>query len=96
MLKLKWTQAALQDMQDTVSYINERNPQAAKGVAKKFHEAGQLLQELPSLGRAGRYPGMQEWVVTGIPYTLWYRVNHTNNTLEVLRVLHDARQKPTG
>lgn len=96
MLKLKWTQAALQDMQETVDYINQRNPQAAKGVAKKFHDASLLLQEIPSLGREGRYPGMQEWVVTGIPYTLWYRVNHAQNTLEILRVLHDARQKPSS
>lgn len=44
MLKLKWTQAALHDMQETVDYINQRNPQAARSVAKKFHEASLLLQ----------------------------------------------------
>jgi len=55
MLKLKWTQAALLDMEETVDYINQRNPQAAKGVAKKFNEASLLLQEIPSLGREGRY-----------------------------------------
>lgn len=94
MLKLKWTQAALQDMQETVDYIYQRNPQAARSVAKKFHEAGLLLQAIPSLGREGRYFDMQEWVVSGIPYTLWYRVNHVQNTLEILRILHDVRQKP--
>ncbi len=94
MLKLKWTKVALQDMQDTVNYINQHNPQAARGVAKKFHDASLLLQQIPSLGREGRYPDMQEWVVSGIPYTLWYRVNHAQSMLEILRILHDARQKP--
>ena len=96
MLKVKWTQASLQDMQETVDYINQRNPQAARGVAKKFHEASLLLQEIPSLGREGRYPNMQEWVVSGIPYTLWYRVNNAQNILEILRDLHDARQRPSN
>jgi len=96
MLKLKWTQAALQDMQESVDYINERNPQAARGVAKKFYEASLLLQQIPTLGREGRYPDMQEWVVSGIPYTLWYRVNHVQNALEILRILHDARNRPSS
>ena len=95
MIKLKWTQAALQDMQETIDYINQRSPQAAQGVAKKFHQASLLLQEIPHIGREGRYPNMQEWVVSGIPYTLWYRVNHAQNTLEILRILHDARKKPS-
>ena len=64
MLKLKWTQAS--------------------------------LQEIPTLGIKGRYPDMQEWVVSGIPYTLWYQVNPVRNTLEILRVLHNARQTPSS
>ena len=60
----------------------------------KWTQASRLLQESPCLARQGRYSGTQEWAVSGIPYTVWFRVNERLEQLEILRVLHNARQWP--
>ena len=39
MLNIRWTQAALQDMKETVDYISRENRKAAQAVARKIHQA---------------------------------------------------------
>jgi addiction module RelE/StbE family toxin len=96
MLKAKWTRAALQDVDDAVDHISKDNFNAAIRVAQKIYKACKLLQEMPSLGREGRFPDLREWVVSGIRYTIWYSVNEKTQTLEIVRVLHDSRKRPTS
>jgi len=94
MLNIVWTPAAIQDLKESFDYISLDDPKAAERVAAKIHEASQMLQELPSLGRKGRYKDMYEWVLSKLPYSIWYRVNSQKQVLEIVRVLHDARKKP--
>ena len=53
-----------------------------------------FLSEQPGIGRPGRVPNTKELVVDRTPYILPFRVR--DNRIEILRVLHAARQWPKG
>jgi toxin ParE1/3/4 len=89
-LKLRWTRPALADLIEAQSYIARDNPAAAEAVAQRVWDAAKKLCENPEIGRQGHVPETREWVVSGTPYRLVYRVK--NDAVEVLRVWHGRRK----
>jgi len=92
-VQIKWTAKAIKDLQSLREYIEKDKPGAARKLALKIIvtvEEDLLLQ--PGMGRAGRIVGTREFIVSGTPYFIAYRVE--GNSLVVLRVLHGAMQWP--
>ena len=52
------------------------------------------LLEHSSAGRSGRVKGTRELVITGTPFVIIYRLKMQLSQVQVLRVLHYARQWP--
>ena len=50
------------------------------------------LSANPGMGRWGRLPKTREFVISGTPFIVIYRIK--NNILEIIRVLHGAQQWP--
>lgn len=75
-----------------MEHIAEDSPAVAERLAARIWNASHLLAEQPAMGRPGRISGTREWVIDGASYILAYRVRQ--ETLEVLRVMHAARQWP--
>ena len=92
-MHIKWLDFALSDLDSIEKYIAQKNPGAAVRVVLRVIDAVELLAEQPSMGRTGRVEGTKELVLTDIPYTVAYRIK--NKMVEVLRVLHQARQWPS-
>lgn len=90
--EIRWTPEAIDDLASLGDFIAGRNPVAAKKVVGRIFDAGKLLAEFPRVGRAGRVPGTRELVVLRTPYLLVYRIDEP--LVEVLRVVHGARQWP--
>lgn len=88
---MKW-QLLLDDLRALRQYISQDNPQAANRMAKKIVEHVNLLSHQPSIGRPGRVLGTRELIIADTPYIAPYRVK--NNTIEILRVFHTAREWP--
>ncbi|MGH2507653.1 MAG: type II toxin-antitoxin system RelE/ParE family toxin [Gammaproteobacteria bacterium] len=65
------------------------NPVAAQRVAQKLWDAARRLSDHPHIGRRGRRSETREWIVSGTPYLLVYRVR--NDCLEILRAWHMKR-----
>jgi toxin ParE1/3/4 len=55
-------------------------------------QASDVLNHFPKIGRAGRRAGAREFVVSGTPYILEYRV--AKATVEITRVIHGTRKWP--
>lgn len=91
-MQIRWTKGASLNLEQIEEYIAEDNTLAAIHMVLKIIKAVGMLQEHPGLGRAGRISGTRELVVAGTPYIVPYRVK--NGFIEVLRVLHGARQWP--
>lgn len=87
-----WSEVAVRDLQALRAYILEFDPAAADRMASKILNAVNLLTEFPGIGRAGRKPHTRELVVSGTPYVVPYMV--TENRIEIIAVLHGAREWP--
>jgi toxin ParE1/3/4 len=92
---------AEEDTQEIYSYIAENNPQAAEAFAVAVEEAMSLLSNAPEIGslRYFVHPDL-----TGLRfhplrrfsnYLLFYRTFENEEALEIVRILHGARDLPT-
>lgn len=88
-LKLSWTRPALADLLEAHDYIFRDNPTAAQSIAQKVWDASRMLCDHPDMGRRGHVEGTREWVVSGTPYLIVYRVK--DEELQILRVWHGRR-----
>jgi addiction module RelE/StbE family toxin len=88
-VKLRWTRPALADLINAHDYIARDNPTAAQSIAQKVWDAANYLCDHPGVGRRGHVEGTSEWVVSGTPYLIVYRVK--DDDLQILRIWHGRR-----
>lgn len=88
-MEVFWLQEAIDDLEEIVAYIAERNPAAAPKVAAALYDAAVRLGAHPHIGRQGRVAGTRELVVSRLPYVLAYRIKPER--VEVVRVIHGRR-----
>ncbi|HEX9733068.1 MAG TPA: type II toxin-antitoxin system RelE/ParE family toxin [Thermoanaerobaculia bacterium] len=91
-MRLKWSQAAIRDLQEIRGFIAQERPMAAQRVAQRILQVVRNLEQFPRMGRPGRVEGTRELVVGGTPYLVPYRVQ--GEAVELLRILHGARRWP--
>ncbi len=89
---LVWAEAARSDLLNIERYIADDNPKAALRVAIGIVKKAEVLTDHPRIGRIGELSDTREWVVSGLPYTLVYRVK--KDLVEVLRVVHQSQVWP--
>lgn len=51
------------------------------------------LVDQPEIGRPGERDGTREWVVSGLPYIIVYRVDWTRAEIVLLNVFHGAQDR---
>lgn len=91
MLTLLWSERALEELDQLIAYIGERNQAAGDRLLERIEFCAERLTEFPYMHRAGREPGTREAVITP-NYILIYRV--AADAVEVLNVLHTRQQYP--
>ena len=87
-----WSPRAIRHLTDLRAYIARDNPDAAARTGATLLTAVERLAELPNLGRPGRIPGTREFVVSGTPYVVPYRLR--GDRLEVIAVFHGRQRWP--
>jgi len=91
--KVVLSQRAIEDLAGIVLYIAENDPQAAVRFGNSLIDHAQQLSEFPRLGRPVRKRrGVRQ--LTHAPYLIFYSVNNSNRSIEVLRFWHAARGEP--
>ena len=91
-MRLRWTPDAAEDLYRIVRYIQQNNPTAASRVADALVDGCERLLRFPRAGRTGRREGTREFVLTGLPYIVVYRI--ADEVVEVLRIYHGAQERP--
>ena len=86
---VEWRPQARENLRSLLSFIAQRNLDAARALADDIERATSALPEHPYLYRHGRVTGTRELVVHP-NYLIVYRVTLSN--IEIINVLH-ARQK---
>jgi toxin ParE1/3/4 len=93
-LSIKWLPRALKDRDAQLDFIAGDNPQAAIDQGDRIEHQVNMLADYPDMGRSGRKRGTRELVVNQTPFIVVYRVRPGAQRVEILRVLHGARQWP--
>ena len=91
-MKLAWTRLAVSDLDSAYDYIAAEAPSSAEEVIERIEKAVAALARHPNIGRPGRVEGTRELIVAGTPFIVAYRLRR--NRVEVLAVIHGARQWP--
>jgi len=91
-LLIDWTDAAKADAIAALEHIAQDNLAAAFRVYEDIGRQVAMLADFPSMGRKGRVKGTRELVIDRTPYIAAYRIK--GETVQVIRVLHGARQWP--
>ena len=93
--KLIWSPVSRDDLRDIARFIARDNPQRAESFAYQLMAQTDMLQGHPEIGRSvpeHRNPLIREIIFR--PYRIVYRVNHTRQLFEIIRVWHAARGTP--
>ena len=91
-MRIRWTPAAVADLQHISDYLKEHHPHYRHPTMRKLYAAIQSLKEWPHRGRVGREEGSRELSFPPLPYVAVYRVAEQSN--EVLRIYHGAQARP--
>lgn len=86
------TATAVADIEELHRYVAKDNPRAATRLLDRLLRSCRQLADHPNLGRRRTELGaeVRSWPVGN--YVLYYR--QANERIEVLRVLHGARDRP--
>ena len=89
-MKLRYTNTALRQIEQVLSYIRDHSPQGAVRVAKRTETVLAVLLDHPNAGQATSRPGVRRVVLTPYPYVIFYRV--TAAEIVVMRFRHTSRR----
>ncbi len=97
-VQLKWTDLAGIDLDKIEAHIiQENSPIVAIDVVMNIIDSTHLiLVQHPRAGRQGRLKNTRELVIDDVPFIVIYREHISTNSIEILRVLHDAQQWPAA
>lgn len=93
MMRLVWRESALDELDQILIYIGQRNFEAALRLEELMHSHAERLTQHPYMYRSGRIPGTREAVVHP-NYIMVYRVGA--DAIEIVNVMHSRRQYPPG
>lgn len=91
-MKVRWTALALRQLREARLYIEVENPRAANAIGSRIEDGVNRLVLFSEMGRPGRRTGTRELVIPGTNFIVAYQV--TADTIDILAVLHGARQWP--
>jgi plasmid stabilization system protein ParE len=91
-MHLRWTPAAVADLQHISDYLKEHHPRYRQPTLRKLYEAVLALKKWPQRGRIGREQGTREFLFAPLPYVVVYRL--TGLSGEILRIYHTAQDRP--
>jgi toxin ParE1/3/4 len=91
-MKIRWSPAAVEDLERIFKRIERNNPTAAREVIKTLYDGCTALKTFPNRGRTGRIQGRRELVFPPVPYIIVYQVKA--DSLEISRIYHAAQDWP--
>ena len=88
-MRLRWTLAAANDLENISDYLHDRQPQFAQPTVRRLYAEIRELRHFPSRGRPGRETGTRELILIGLPYVIVFRAG--DQLVEILRIYHGAQ-----
>ena len=91
MVKIKWTNYALEELDDIANYISKDSPKYAQILVKQIYEMVSHLKQFPKIGR--RVPEYGDSELREILYKT-YRIIYLvkKEHLEIISIIHGSRK----
>ena len=90
-MKVVYTAAALQDLDEIADWLRLHYPTIARDVERQIRTAVLRISHWPeSARRSSKRPDVRVVPVVRYPYKIFYRI--ADDTLEILHIHHAARQ----
>ena len=90
-MNVRYTEIALREVSEILSYIAERNVPAAQGIADRLERLLVLLGEFPLIGYSTDEYAVRVIPVVGYPFLIFYTVK---DEVVILHVRHAAQLRP--
>ncbi len=87
-MRIRYSMAAVEDLDSIRTYIEKDNPRAAWVVASFIKRSIAILEDWPYHGRATEKEGIRRLAVMNYPYVVYYRVS---DEVLILNVRHSAQ-----
>jgi addiction module RelE/StbE family toxin len=91
-MRVRYTEAALADLNAIFSYIAKDNPKAATFVVGRIEQVVSRIGDFPYMAHGTDEPGVRVIPVGRFPYLLFYSVS--GQEVVILHVRHAARSRP--
>lgn len=92
-MNVEFTPEARADLLSIRDWIAADDERAADRVLSRIRQTAMLLGQFPMMGHEGEVEGTREFLVTGLPYILIYRLTSASE-LDILTVVHARRKYP--
>jgi plasmid stabilization system protein ParE len=86
-------EAAYADPDRIYAWIARDRPRSADDVVDRILQSTERLGRFPYMGHVGKASGTYEWVVTGLPYIVVYKVNADDDEVAVVAVFNGAQDR---
>jgi plasmid stabilization system protein ParE len=90
--RLEYAPRYFRRLEDIPERIAVDNPTAASRIVERIRAAVTRLAPSPALGRPGRVLGTREFVISGTPYIVPYRVK--GDIVQIITILRGAQRWP--
>jgi toxin ParE1/3/4 len=94
MMRVRFSELALADLEEIAAYIGRQNPAAARRVINRIEQLCAKLGAMPGIGRISELPPARKFVVPPWRYKIIYEIDETAQQVVILRVYHGARDLP--
>ncbi|AVT74593.1 hypothetical protein RPPS3_05300 [Rhodopseudomonas palustris] len=94
-MKVRWSDNAVHELDEILSFIAERNVSAAEAVADLIWERTRLLGEFPLAGHKTDLTHVRALSVVRYPFVIFHKVDDAKDEVVILSVRHTARRDPT-
>ena len=94
-MKVRWTDSAAINWEQTFDYIAQENFSAAIRIAESIIDLTELLAVHPFAGRPGRTSGTREMIVAKSPFIMVYGVDSPEEIIWIYAIYHGRRRWPS-
>jgi len=94
-LNVEFTPEARAELLSIRNWIAADDERAADRVISRIRQTAILLGQFPHMGHEGEIEGTREFLVTGLPYIIVYRLSSATD-LDILTIIHGRRKFPSG
>ena len=92
-MNVNFTPQAIADLGEIHIRISQFDRNAADRVLSRIRQVIEMFESFPLLGREGSVEDTREFAISGLPYTIVYRILSPSD-LDILTIVHQRKLYP--